>query len=226
MDIFKLSRNFFDWSFENPELITPTHTALYFFALEHCNRMWWAKKFWFPTSIAMQALWIKSYNTYSKVFNDLVEWWFIILLEKSKNQFSANIIAISNNNKALDKALDKALIKHKWKQSESNWQSIDSINIQETNIQETINKEVINFSDEIKKTVDFWNYELWTSYKITTELLEIYKRVRKKEEKKTMENVLMNYINKCRTMDKKYHLSPFKFYKQPNWFITIKNSIC
>lgn len=39
MDVFKLSRNFFDWSFENPELITPTHSAIYFFAIEHCNRL-------------------------------------------------------------------------------------------------------------------------------------------------------------------------------------------
>jgi hypothetical protein len=30
MDVFKLSRNFFDWSFENPEKITPTHSAILF----------------------------------------------------------------------------------------------------------------------------------------------------------------------------------------------------
>lgn len=46
------------------------------------------------------------------------------MVQKSRNQYSANIIALSKNNKALDKALDKAIIKHSTKQRES----IDSIN--------------------------------------------------------------------------------------------------
>lgn len=99
---------------------------------------------------------------------------------------------------------------------------IDSVN----EIKKTDTKEVIDFSGEIEKIVNVWNSELWRNYEVTGDLLEVYKRVRKKERKETMENVTMDYIDKCRTMDKKYHLSPFKFYKQPNWFITIKNSIC
>ena len=61
----------------------------------------------------MEAIGIKSYNTYSKIFNDLIEWKFFILIQKSVNQYSANIIAISKIDKATDKALDKAMIKHK-----------------------------------------------------------------------------------------------------------------
>jgi hypothetical protein len=60
--------------------------------------------------------------------NDLVEFGFIKLIEKSKNQYSSNIIALLNFDKAPDKALDKAMIKHVTKQGES----IDSINKQET----------------------------------------------------------------------------------------------
>jgi len=140
MDIYSLSRNFFDWSFENPERITPSHTALYFFAIEHCNRLWWKEKFWFPSQMAMEAIGIKSYNTYSKVFGELVEWWFFNIIQKSVNQYSANIIALSKNNKATNKALDKALTKHKWKQRESTSESNDSIDIQvynSTNLQNT-----------------------------------------------------------------------------------------
>ena len=29
MDLYSLSRQWFDWSFENPDLIKPSHTALY-----------------------------------------------------------------------------------------------------------------------------------------------------------------------------------------------------
>ena len=128
MNSYELYRNFFDWCFENPHKVTPSHVAIYCFSVEHCNRLGWKTNFGLPTTMAMEAVGIKSYNTYIKTFNELVEFGFIKLVEKSKNQYSANIIALSKFNKALDKALDKAMIKHKTKQRESTVQSIDSIN--------------------------------------------------------------------------------------------------
>jgi hypothetical protein len=128
MNSYDLSRKWFDWTFENPERINPNHTALYFFIIEHCNRLGWKEKFGLPTTMAKEAIGIRSYNTYINTLNDLVEFGFVKLIEKSKNQYSSNIIALSNFDKAHDKALDKALIKHGTKQRES----IDSINKQET----------------------------------------------------------------------------------------------
>ena len=84
-------------------------------------------KFGLPTTMAKDAIGIRSYNTYIKTLNDLVEFGFIELIERSKNQYSSNIIALSNFNKAHNKALDKAMIKHTTKQVESTIQSIDSI---------------------------------------------------------------------------------------------------
>ena len=139
MDIFKLSRQWFDWSFENPELIKPNHTALYFFIIEQCNRLGWKEKFGLPTTMAKEAIGIKSYNTYIDTLNDLVSWGFITMVEKSKNQYSSNIVALSNFDIAHNKALDKALIKHASKQSESTGESISSIDIQETIEPETRN---------------------------------------------------------------------------------------
>ncbi len=139
MDIFKLSRQWFDWSFENPELIKPNHTALYFFIIEQCNRLGWKEKFGLPTTMAKEAIGIKSYNTYIDTLNDLVAWGFITMIEKSKNQYSSNIVALSNFDIAHNKALDKALIKHASKQSESTGESISSIDIQETIEPETRN---------------------------------------------------------------------------------------
>ena len=136
MNGYELSRNWFDWCFENPEKISPNHSALYFFCIEHCNRLGWKEKFGLPTTMAKEAIGIRSYNTYIKTLNELVEFGFIKMIEKSKNQFSSNIIALSNFDKAVNKALDKALIKHKTKQRES----IDSIDKQETTKpNETIN---------------------------------------------------------------------------------------
>jgi len=133
MDVFALSRNWFNFSFENPELINPNHTALYFFAIEHCNRLGWKEKFGLPTTMAKEAIGIKSYTTYIKTFNDLVEWGFIVLIQKSTNQHSSNIVALPIFDKAPIKALDKAMIKHELKQVEST----SSIDIQETIEQET-----------------------------------------------------------------------------------------
>jgi uncharacterized protein (UPF0333 family) len=138
MDIYSLSRTFWDYAFENPEKIKPNHCALFFFAVEHCNRLGWKEKFGLPTTMVMEALGIKSYHTYIKTFNDLIDFGFFILHEKSKNQYSSNVIALAKNAKANAKALDKALSKHDAKHiskhSQSTVQSIDSINIQYTNI--------------------------------------------------------------------------------------------
>lgn len=132
LNSYDLSRNWFNWCFENPEKISPNHTALYFFCIEHCNRLGWKQKFGLPTTMAKEAIGIHSYNTYIKTLNDLIEWGFINLIEKSKNQYSSNIIELSKFNKALDKALDKALINHVTKQVKSTEQSNSSINKQET----------------------------------------------------------------------------------------------
>jgi len=150
MNGYDLSRTWFNFCFENPEKIKPNHTALYFFAIEHCNRLGWKQKFGLPTTMAKEAIGIKSYNTYINTLNELVEWGFIKMLEKSKNQYSSNIIALSKFDKALDEALDKALIKHTTKQSESTGESIDSIVKQETIEPLTTNNEqgVVYFPNE------------------------------------------------------------------------------
>lgn len=139
---YSLSRHWFDFCFENPEKIRPNHTALYFFAIEHCNRLGWKRKFGFPTTMAMEAIGIHSYNTYKKTLDEVIGFGFIKMIEKSKNQYSSNVIALSNFEKAPDKALDKALAKHGSKQLKSTGQSKCSIYKQETI--EPLNKEQEN----------------------------------------------------------------------------------
>lgn len=130
LNVYELSRAWFDFAFANPEKIKTNHPALFFFAIEHCNRLGWKPKFGLPTSMAMEAIGIKSYNTYIATLTDLVEWGFIKMIEKSKNQYSSNIVALSKNNNATDKALDKALTKHTTKQIVKQRESIDSIDKQ------------------------------------------------------------------------------------------------
>ncbi len=74
MNGYELSRKWFDFAFENSEKIKPAHTAVYFFAIEHCNRLGWKEKFGFPSQMCMEAIGVKNWRTYSNTLNDLVEW--------------------------------------------------------------------------------------------------------------------------------------------------------
>jgi hypothetical protein len=147
MNGYAISRAWWDFAFANPEKVKPIHSALLFFAIEHCNRLGWKPKFGLPSQMAMEAIGIGSYTTYIPAFNDLCEWGFFELVQKSKNQYSSNIIALSIFDKAPDKALDKALIKHDSKQSESTCESTCSIDKQRTKNKEQVTSEFL----------DFWN---------------------------------------------------------------------
>jgi len=123
MNSYELSRAFCNWAFENPEKIKPIHYAIYFFTIEHCNRLGWKEKFGLPSQMVMEAIGVKNWRTYSEGLKELVDFGFIRLVEVSKNQYSSNIVAIVNFTKAHTeaptKALDKALSKHSTKHSQS-----------------------------------------------------------------------------------------------------------
>lgn len=135
MNGYELSSNFFEWCYENPEKVNPSHVAIYFFAIEHCNKLGWKEKFGFPTSYAMEAVGIKKHSTFIHYFNDLIEWGFFTLIQKSTNQFTANIISIAmpKNGKAQGKAMVKAIVRHGEKQMVYN-KTNKYINLETNNI--------------------------------------------------------------------------------------------
>jgi len=135
MNSYDLSRNFCNWAFENPDKVKPIHYAIFYFAIEHCNRLGWKDKFGLPSQMVMEAIGVKNWRTYASGLHELVEFGFIEMVEISKNQYSSNIIAIVKNTKAPTKALDKALSKHSTKHSQSTVSIVK---------QETINKEQVH----------------------------------------------------------------------------------
>jgi hypothetical protein len=180
MNGYELSRKFWDFAFENPDRIKPIHSAIYFFAIEHCNRLGWKEKFGLPSQMVMEAIGVKNWRTYSQGLNELIDFGFIKLLEKSSNQYSSNIIAIVNFTKADTKALDKALQKHGTKQG----QSIVSINKQETNKQETIEERKLKFADALKPFLDEYGRDMLNDfYFYWTEHGENDKKLRFEKEK-------------------------------------------
>jgi hypothetical protein len=159
MNSYELSRSWYDFAFENPSKIKPYHSAIYFFAIEHCNRLGWKKEFGFPTSMVLEAIGMRSYNSYKKYFDELVDFGFIKVHEYSKNQYSANIIELSLNNKALDKALQK----HSTKQG----QSIVSIDKQLTSKQlnnKTIEERKADFKKSLTPFLETYDKSLLNDF--------------------------------------------------------------
>lgn len=152
---YELSRQWFDWSFENPHLSTPNHTALYLWYVEKWNRCGQKDKFSVTTSESMEAIGIKSRNTLSNTFKDLVSWNFIIIITESKNQYSCSVISLAQNLSnheystvaSTRMALDKALIHHEY----STVASIDTINKQDN--KETSKQDNKETKEEISKEI-------------------------------------------------------------------------
>lgn len=130
MNSYELSRSWFNFSFDNPEKIRPIHSAVFFFAIEHCNRLGWKSKFGFPTQMAMDAIGIKKPHTFLKARLDLVEWGFFEMIEESKNQYSSCIISLKSAMPKKDTALDIALSRHGTEHGQSTGQSTVIINKQ------------------------------------------------------------------------------------------------
>ena len=179
MNSYELSRKWFDYCFDNPEKIKPVHTAMYFFIIEHCNRLGWKEKFGLPMEMTKDAIGISNYRTYSKTLKDLIDWGFVIEIQKSKNQYSSTIIAIAQNTKATTKALDKAMQKHDTKQGQS-IVCIDKPN----------NKEPNNKADDVKTIFDKFVVEVKEG-KHQQAIEQMYMRLRIKQN--TLTPLLKNF---------------------------------
>ena len=205
---YELSRKWFNFCFDNPELIKPIHTAIYFFAIEHCNRLGWKKKFGFPSNMVMEAIGVKNWRTYSKALNEIVEIGFIEMIEKSKNQYSSNIIAIVKNTKASTKALDKALSKHSQKQGTKQGQSTVSINKQETN-----NKEQLNNKQAMMESFESW-WELYEKKGNKKKSLEKWLKLNQDQRDKCF-HVVSDYVKS--TPNKQYRKNGETYLNQEAW---------
>lgn len=123
MNNYELTRRYWDWAIENPDLVKPTHTALFFYIIEKCVRLGWKEKFGLPTDFAKEAIGVKNYKTYIASLDFLAENGFIKMFQKSQNQHTANIVGLVNftnaNGKAHGKASGKASPNHTAKHVQS-----------------------------------------------------------------------------------------------------------
>ena len=112
MNTFELSKAFFDYCLNNPDKIKTGHIALYYFIIDHCNRLGWPDKVGLPSHYAMTVLGVSRYETYNSYLTGLVECGFVNIVEKSKNQYSATIISLSNAVLKNSEAHSTAIVQH------------------------------------------------------------------------------------------------------------------
>lgn len=153
---YVLSRQYHDFAFENPDKATTTHAAIMFWLIELNNRLGWKCKFGVPTINSMEATTIKSYKTFRKCFDDLINWGFVKLHQKATNNHTSNIIELviftESNTKSNTNSLTNSIHTHCPTQVQSDYQLSVDINKQETNKTknnkpETRNAESLTFKE-------------------------------------------------------------------------------
>ena len=163
---YSLTRTWFDFAGEHPELLTPTHTAMYLYLVDLNNSLGWKDRFFAPAKQTMHFISLKSYNTYSKVFKDLVLFGFIRIIKESKNQYQSNLITLSKFDITQNKARDK----HLTKQTEITNEDKGSIVKQEnnkTNKQvniENIESRKLKFQISLQKFKNVYENEILESF--------------------------------------------------------------
>lgn len=199
-------RAWFDFSFENADHVTPTHTAMYLWFVELNNRMGWSEKFASPASQTLSAIGLKSYNTYKKVFSDLVSFGFVRLISESRNQYTACIIALSKFDKANNGSLDKSIILP-YQNLTKHCEGTGGGTVQSTgSIIKLLNKETLyNFSS-------FW--DLYAKKKDTDKCEKKWGLI-KETERELIMKVLPSYISK--TPDKKFRKNPLTWLNGNCW---------
>lgn len=159
MNTFELSRVFFDYCINNPDKIKTGNIALYYFIIDHCNRLGWPDKIGLPSYYAMTVLGIARYETYKAYLQTLVDCGFVNIVELSKNQYTSTVISLNGAKLKNSKPHRTAIVEHTGEQSVSIPDSNSSIikpktiNLkQETNIGDPVAPETLSQNEiEIPK---------------------------------------------------------------------------
>lgn len=109
MSGYELSRQWFDFLFENPDLTNVSQTALYMWLIELNNRKGFSEKFVFNSDEASSYTGIKDRKTVWSALNKLSEHGFVTIIKKATNQNQLTTISIINNKVKSKGCLDKAI---------------------------------------------------------------------------------------------------------------------
>lgn len=105
--MFDYFNGYWNWASDNPEKVSSTSTAIYFYILSVANELHWRPTFGISSTQIMNGVNIHSYKTYKKHFDELIENGFIKIVQESKNQYKCNVIALVKNTEASPKHIPK-----------------------------------------------------------------------------------------------------------------------
>ncbi|MBF9252461.1 hypothetical protein I2I11_04075 [Pontibacter sp. 172403-2] len=117
MNGYELSRQWFDFAFENPDKVSVTQTALYMWLIEANNRAGFVEKLSFNTEDACMAIGVSNRKTVWKALNELAENGFVNIVLKSCNQNKPSVISLKVAKIKTAGALDKALMRQSKKRT-------------------------------------------------------------------------------------------------------------
>jgi len=104
---YELTRQWWDFAFENTDKVSTRHSALYMWIVEKNNRLGWSKNFGLPFDEAGVAIGIIRKQTVREALNDLISWGFVKMIHRSENQNRANVISIQDCEVKSDGSLDR-----------------------------------------------------------------------------------------------------------------------
>lgn len=187
MNGYKLTRDWFSYTRENLDKVECKHTAMYLYIVELFNVNQWVSVLGLPTDYTMASLNIKSYKTYKKILDDLVDFNKIEFVERSKNIFTSNKIKLVKNTNASPKRLQcdtEVTTKENGKQVQSDYtidnlykllnkETIKLINLNIKDVSIFLNKNIseilkekdskIIYPFEQKEFIEHW--QIWKDYK-------------------------------------------------------------
>lgn len=218
MNGYELTRMWYDFKFENPDLVKHIHSDLFFYIVDRWNRLGQKEKIGLPTSFTMEAVGINSYNTYKKALNDLIKFGFIKSVLDSKNQHQSRVIALSFFDKAKYRALDEAMNKatdksldtiieekNKGKEEEKNNLKLDIIS----------NPFDISLPTEILESYPFEDFWMMYGKKVGKDkCIQKWKKIDSKS-KAIIFETLPSYV--LSTPDNKYRLNPSTYLNGKHW---------
>ena len=177
---FSLTREWFEWAFDNHTKINPSHSAVYFFHVYLWNSLGGKKEFDSPNGQAMEGCGIRCIKSYTKTFNELVEFGFIRLVQAGSNKYKAKVVSLIKSKNKNEGTLAKSInISKKTpskesqtasKQVKENKESAKDANKNFDTSQFDYQNLFLSFSDS-KEAERFWN--LWQEYKV--EIKKMYK---------------------------------------------------
>lgn len=205
---YKLSREWFDFVLDNPDRVTGNHTALYMWIIEINNRCQWREKFNVTSKECMDGMSAKSRSTYSKCFQDLIEWGFVIIVVKSQNQHQCNVISLYKNYTSTSTTTNAST---STTTSQSTEQSqVNHLDYSKTDKQSKKNKIKKDYTDDFEK---FWDmYPVKTSKEKS---FEKWSKLSDSDKTKIMET--LPAFKKYKPFDDYNHPYPLTYLNQGRW---------